>query len=71
MTLSDTSVKPDVPAFMSLEAVAKQLGLSWHIVRDQLIQPAGPLPVERIGKSYYVPAAAVRDYVDSITSRTA
>lgn len=74
MTLSDTRPTPvtdDDPVFMSVGFVAKTLGLPVATVRGQLCQPVGPLPIERIGRGYFIPAESVRQYVDSITSRSA
>ena len=57
------------PLLVTIKVAAAQMGLGIYEVRT-LIE-TGKLPAERIGRAWYIPASALRDYVASITGRSA
>lgn len=52
------------PLLLHVRATAEEMGLSPYQVRN--LVKAGTLPHERIGNRTYIPASAVREYVDKI-----
>lgn len=57
------------PLLLTIRVAAAQMGLGIYEVRT-LIEN-GRLPAERIGRAYYIPASAVRDFIRGIAGRSA
>jgi excisionase family DNA binding protein len=52
------------PLLLTIKVAAAQMGLGTYEVRT--LVESGRLPAERIGRAYYIPASAIREYVASI-----
>lgn len=63
--MSNTATEETGPLLLSLKRVAILLGLSEWQVRNLIVEEM--LPSTKVGNRLYVPAAAVTEYVASIS----
>lgn len=61
-----TGAETETPLLLTIALAGRVLGLSPYQTKKLLDR--GALPCERIGERIYIPAKAVHEYVDSITT---